>query len=139
MKEYKYEEINVGLEVSFEYAITEAKMQQFFEISGDSNSLHTDLDYAKSRGYAENVVYGQLTAASLSTLAGMYIPGKYSLIHSIETHFLKPVFISECPLTVYGKVVDKDDRFKTLTIKFYIKNKKEEKVCRGVMQVGVIE
>ena len=139
MNEYKFNDIQIGAEVSFSYNLDKEKMSKFFEITGDNNPLHTDLDYAIENGYNENVVYGQLTASALSTLAGVYMPGKYSLIHSIETSFLKPVFLSTCPLKIVGKVEDKDERFKFIILKFSIFNNKGEKVCKGKMKVGVIE
>ena len=108
-------------------------------ITGDSNPLHCDLDYAKEQGYDENVVYGMLSASILSTLAGMYIPGKYSLIHSAEINFTKPVFISRCPLTVHAKVIEKDERFSQIVLKYDIKDTCNDKVCRGKMKIGVIK
>ena len=138
MNEFKFEEIQVGTSVSFNYVIDERKMKMFYEITEDGNPLHANIEYAKQKGFKENVVYGQLVAAALSTLAGMYLPGKYSLIHSIETLFLKPVFVSECPLKIEGIVESKDDRFKIITLKFKIFNIKNEKVCKGKMQVGLI-
>lgn len=139
MNEYKFNDIQIGEEVSFDYNIDQEKMKKFFEITGDNNPLHTNLEFAKEKGYNENVVYGQLTAAALSTLAGVYMPGKYSLIHSIETSFLRPVLLSTCPLKIIGKVEDKDERFKFIILKFNIFNNKNEKVCKGKMKIGVIE
>ena len=87
----------------------------------------------------KKVVYGQLTAAALSTLAGMYMPGKLSIIHSIETNFLKPVLLSKCPLVVKGTVKEKDERFRTITLKCEIFNTDGVKVCKGKMRVGFLE
>lgn len=139
MNEYRFSEVQIGDRESFLYTIDETTMELFCRITGDENPLHTDLDYAKEKGYHENVVYGQLTAAALSTLAGMYMPGRLSIIHSIETKFLKPVFISKCPLEVIGTVKEKDERFKTITLKFEMFNKEQEKVCKGKMKIGFLE
>jgi acyl dehydratase len=68
----------------------------------------------------------------------MLLPGKYSLIHSVEYKFLQPVYCSD-QLSVSGTVIEKDDRFKLLTIRVEIRNKKGEKVCKGLMKVGVID
>ena len=68
----------------------------------------------------------------------MYLPGKYSLIHSVEIKYVKPVFISFSPLKVRGEVMEKDDRFKRITVKVNIFDKNEVKVCRGIMQIGII-
>jgi len=138
MNEYRFDEIEVGMEVSFEYQLNQDKMRKFLEITEDNNPLHTNLEYAKENGFPENVVYGQLTAAALSTLAGVYMPGKYSFIHSIETKFLKPVLLSQCPLKVVGKVIEKEERFQYITLKFEIFNMKNEKVCKGKMEIGVL-
>ena len=139
MNEYQFSEIQIGDQESFIYHLDENKMRLFREISGDENPLHTDIDFAKEKGYSENVVYGQLTAAALSTLAGMYIPGKLSIIHKIETNFLKPVFLSKCPLQVMGTVKEKDKRFKTITLKFEMFDTEHVKVCKGKMRIGFLE
>lgn len=139
MNEYKYEDIFKGQIEEFTFEITEEKMQQFCSISGDNNPLHTDLNYAKAKGYNEVVVYGLLTTSALSTLAGVYLPGKYSLIHSVEISYAKPVFVSSSPLKIRGEVIEKDDRFSRITVKVSIFDKNGVKVCRGVMQVGVLQ
>lgn len=139
MNEYQFSEIQIGDKETFTYNIDKIKMDLFRQLSGDENPLHTDLEFAKEKGYTENVVYGQLTAAALSTLAGMYLPGKLSIIHKIETNFLKPVFISKCPLLVTGIVKEKDERFKTITLKFEIFDNTNVKVCKGKMRIGFLE
>lgn len=136
MNHYTFDEIELGKEVSFQYEIDDAKMSKFLEITGDKNPLHNDLEYAKNVGYPEKVVYGMLTSSILSTLAGMYLPGEYSLIHSVEINFVNPVFLSKCPLTVNAKVVSKDDRFQIITLKYYIVDQSFTKVCRGTMTIG---
>ena len=139
MNEYKFEDIYKGQIEEFTFEITEEKMQQFCNISGDNNPLHTDLNYAKAKGYNEVVVYGLLTTSALSTLAGVYLPGKYSLIHSVEISYARPVFVSSSPLRVRGEVIEKDDRFSRITVKISIFDKNGAKVCRGVMQIGVLQ
>ena len=138
MREYSYKDIYIGQKEEFTFEITHKKMEQFLSITGDNNPLHTDLDYAKSKGHEEVVVYGLLTSSAFSTLAGVYLPGKYSLIHSVEINFAKPVFVSSSPLRVSGEVIDKDDRFSRITLKVNIFDKNNAKVCRGIMQIGVL-
>ncbi len=139
MNSLKFNDIKINDEVTFTYNLTQEKMKKFMEITGDINPLHSDLEYAKSKGYPENVVYGMLTSSILSTLAGVYLPGKYSLIHSVEINFIKPVFLSKCPLTIYAKVISTDDRFKQITVKYHIVDIDLQKVCRGTMKIGVTE
>ena len=80
-----------------------------------------------------------LTSSFLSTLAGIYMPGEYSLIHSVEINYVKPVFLSSSPLKIQAKVIEKDDRFKQITLKYYITDKDDKKVCRGNMKIGFLK
>ena len=138
MNQYKFEEIEVGMEESFEVTIQDEMLQKFLDITGDINPLHTNEDFAKQKGYNACVAYGMLTASFLSTLAGVYLPGERSLIHSVETKFVKPVFVGDT-LTVHGKVAEKNELFPVFTMKVTITNQKNEKVLRGSMQIGVLE
>ena len=139
MKEYKFTDIKIGMTEIFTIQITESMMEAFCKFTGDINPLHTDLDYAKSKGFQDKVVYGMLTSSFLSTLAGVYLPGKYSLIHEVNILFKKPVFLSDNPLTICGTIIEINEVFKQFTIKFEIKNNNEEKVIRGTMKVGVLD
>lgn len=139
MNKYTFKDIKIGLEEEFQVSITKEMVETFRNITNDINPLHTDIEYAKSKGYEETVIYGMLTSSFLSTLAGVYLPGKYSLIHSVEILFKKPVFISSNPLTVKGKVIEVNKAFKQFTIKVEILDKNSEKVLRGIMKVGVID
>lgn len=136
---FNFEELKVGTEVSFDYELNEEKMSSFLKITGDKNPLHCDLKYANEKGFSEKVVYGMLTASILSTLAGMYLPGKYSLIHSVEINFIKPVFLSSSPLKIIAEVIEKDNRFYQIKLKYVIINKLNEKVCRGIMKIGFVK
>ena len=139
MNKYSFDEIEIGKEESFVFELNKEKMDQFLFITNDINPLHNDLDYAKSKGYDEKVVYGMLTASGLSTLAGVYLPGEKSLIYNVEIKFIKPVLLSTCPLKITGKVISKDVRFSTIDVKFSIINNIEEKVSRGTMKIGVLK
>lgn len=136
MNDYKYEEIKIGHKESFAVTITDEMMASFNAITGDVNPLHNDEDYARSLGHPGRVVYGMLTGSLLSTLAGVYLPGKRSLIHEVKIKFAKPVYIGDT-LTVEGEVEEKHDAYSLLVLKVAIRNQHGEKVCRAKMQVGV--
>lgn len=138
MNLYTYEMISVGMEESFQVQITEEMMHHFLAITGDVNPLHADIEYAKEKNYPSRVVYGMLTASFMSTLAGVYLPGKYSLIHSIEVKFTKPVFIGDT-LTINGIIHERNDLFRLFTMKVTITNQDNVKVSRGTMKVGILD
>lgn len=138
MNEYKYHDIAVGMEESFTVTLTQEMMAGFQQMTGDSNPLHSDAAFAQEKGFPDKVAYGMLTASFLSTLAGVYLPGKFSLIHGVEAEFPKPVFVGD-RLTVTGRVTEKNDLFRIFIMKVAIYNGAGQKVCRGRMRMGVQE
>ena len=137
MNEYTYEEIRTGHKESFNVTVTEEMMESFMKMTGDINPLHNDEDYAHTLGHPGRVVYGMLTGSLLSTLAGVYLPGKRSLIQEVNIKFANPVYIGD-ELTVEGVVEEKHDVYSLLVIKVAIRNQNGEKVCRGKMRVSVV-
>lgn len=138
MNTYTFDEINIGQKESFTVTITEAERDKFREITGDVNPLHNDPEYAKSMGHDKCVAFGMLSASYLSTLAGVYLPGKNSLIQKTEVNFRKPVYVGDT-LTITGEVSDKSDTFKVIEVKVDIKNQDGIKVVRGKMEIAVAE
>lgn len=139
MNRYRFNELSIGMMESFEVVITEDMMAKFNAITGDINPLHNNMDYAIEQGYKDKVVYGMLTAAFLSTLAGVYLPGEKSLIHSVETNFVKPVYVGD-KLRVVGKIVEISDVVvKRIILKVVMFNQNSEKVLRGKMIIGVLD
>lgn len=142
MNEYTISEIEVGMKASFHQKITKEMEDDFRIISGDENPLHKDDEFAKkiSNGkFERHATFGMLTASLCSTIAGMYLPGKYSLIHSFdELSFLKPVFVGD-ELIVEGEVVDKDMDIRLIRIKVTIKNQNNKIVSRAKMKVLVMQ
>ena len=136
MNEYRYEEIDIGQRESFSVTVTEEMMLSFRTITGDINPLHNDEDYAVSKGHPGKVVYGMLTASLLSTLAGVYLPGKNSLIHEVKIKFSKPVYIGDT-LMIEGIVEEKHDVYSLIILKVLIRNQNGDKVLKATMQVGV--
>ena len=138
MNKYRFDEIQVGLTESFEVTITEEQLAAFGQMTGDYNPLHSREEFAREKGFPGKVAYGMLTASFLSTLAGVYLPGENSLIHSVEVKFTKPVLVGDV-LRITGEVKEKNDHFPVFSMNVTILNQNSEKVLRGTMKVGVID
>ena len=136
MNEYKYAEITIGQEEKFSVVLTQDKMDKFRDITGDINPLHNDEKFALQGGYTGRVAYGLLVSSFYSTLAGVHLPGKWSLIYDVEIGMTAPVYIGD-ELTVMGKVIGKDDAYKILTLKLQIRNQNGKRVSKGKMRVMV--
>ena len=95
MNEYRFEDLYIGKEECFSVTVTEEMMKMFLELSGDSNPLHNDEDFAISQGYQNKVVYGLLTTSFISRLVGVLLPGEYCLLQGIEVKYSKPVYVGD--------------------------------------------
>ena len=137
MNDYSYESLEVGHEEHFQRVVTAEMLDDFCRASGDVNPLHCDEQYAVGLGFAGRVAYGMLTASLYSTLAGVWLPGKHCLLHSVDSSFRKPVFIGDT-LTVSGVVDEKNDDFRIITVKATVTNQKGEKVSKAKIQLGFI-
>ena len=138
MNEYRITDISAGHQESFSVTVTEDTMAKFRAITGDINPLHVSDEFAKEKGFPQRVVYGMLTASLISTLGGVYLPGKYCLIQGVEVRFAKPVFIGDV-LEVTGEAVKVDRDLRYLEIKVTIRNQRNEKVLRGLLKAGVMD
>ena len=136
MNHYTLAEMSVGMEASFTAAVTEEKVRKFLEISGDTNPLHMDDEYARAKGHPSRVVYGMLTASLYSTLAGVYLPGEHCFLWEVDAKFTAPVYIGD-ELTVAGKVTEVNVRFGFIKVKAQVKNQKGQTVSRAVITTGV--
>ncbi len=138
MNEYRYKDLSIGQGESFEYKVTTEKMDLFLELSGDNNPLHVDENFAKNHGFESRVVYGMLSSSLISTMGGVYLPGKYCLIQQVESKFLSPIFIGDI-LTVTGTVLELNDSVQQAVIKIEIRNQKLKKVVKAKLSVGFLE
>ena len=138
MNEYKFENLKLGQEESFSYIVTEDKVALFKELTGDNYPLHNDKGFAVSHGLKDRVVYGMITASLLSTLAGVYLPGKFCIIQEVSAKFYRPVFIDDT-LNVQGVVDELNDTVRQCIIRVNITNQDNVKVLKGKLTVGFTE
>ena len=140
MNEYRFEEIREGQSESFSRQITVEMEDAFRALSGDENPLHRDDAFAVSVGegkFSGHVTFGMLTASLYSAMAGMYLPGKYSLIHSLEIKFQNPVFAGDV-LTVAGTVKRKHEGLNMIELAVKITNQEDKCVSKADMKVLVL-
>lgn len=137
MNHYSYTELSIGMRESFSVTIEQSMMDMFKCITKDDNPLHVDKDFAREHNFPDRVVYGLLTSSFLSALAGVYLPGKRSIIQGIDIKFVNPVYIGD-ELTIKGEIVELNDSVQQIVLKVEIFNQDNKKVVRGKMQIGML-
>ena len=70
-----FEDLSVGQEASLSTTVSEADIVAFAEISGDKNPVHIDAQYAAGTMFKERIAHGMLSAAYISAVFSMKLPG----------------------------------------------------------------
>ena len=138
MNEYRFSNIEIALEESFEVKIDTSMMDKFLDISNDINPLHVNSSYAKEKGFPGRVVYGLLTSSFYSTLVGVHLPGKHCILQGIDIQFSKPVYIGDA-LKIFGKVSYINEAYKQIEIRAVITNQNNEKVSKATIKTGFLD
>src|SRR5262245_51814734 len=64
--------IHEGLTTACRYTITAAVYEQFLATFGDTNRLHTEDDFARTRGFPERVMHGAILNGFISHFVGVH-------------------------------------------------------------------
>lgn len=104
-KAYCFEDLELGMEASFQKAVTAADIGAFAEVSGDKNPVHLDAKYAAGTMFKECIAHGMLTASYISAVFGMELPGPGAIYISQTLNFKAPVRIGDV-VTAKIKVVE---------------------------------
>lgn len=94
-KPYSFEDLRPGLEASRSKTVTEQDIVTFAELSGDRNPVHLDPAYAATTIFKERIAHGMLSAAVLSAVFGMDLPGPGAIYISQTLNFKAPVKIGD--------------------------------------------
>ena len=90
-----FEDLSVGLTASFGKTITEADIVLFAAVTGDTNPMHLNADYAKTSIFGERIAHGMLAAGLITKVLGTQLPGPGTIYMSQTLKFRAPVRIGE--------------------------------------------
>jgi 3-hydroxybutyryl-CoA dehydratase len=88
---YHFEDLELGMEASYQRTVEESDIFAFAEISGDKNPVHLDPAYAAKTSFKDCIAHGMLTAAYISAVFGMELPGPGAIYVSQTLNFRAPV------------------------------------------------
>jgi len=133
----RIEEFDVGQHASFTKTFTEADLQRFIAITGDTNPLHVDDAFAAGTPFGRRILHGMLTASIFSTMVGMLLPGTGAIYRSQTIRFLLPVYLDETVTAHF--VVRSIDRAKhRMEIDSWIENEAGQRVIEGTCEAGLL-
>ena len=98
-KSVYFEDLSIGQEASLSNTVTADVISAFAEVSGDRNPVHVDADYAATTMFKERIAHGMLSAAYISAVFGMVLPGPGAIYISQTLNFKAPVKIGDTVVT----------------------------------------
>lgn len=91
----RYDEITVGTKEAHDYIITPGVYQGFLDTFHDHSPVHVDESFAKAQGFEGRVMHGTILNGFLSHFIGMYFPGRFSLLLSVDLRFSNPSYLGD--------------------------------------------
>ena len=89
------EDLSIGMAAEFGKTISEADILAFSAVSGDTNPIHLDAEYAATTRFGERIAHGILNAGLISAVLGTKLPGAGCIYISQSLRFRAPVKIGD--------------------------------------------
>lgn len=90
-----FEDLAVGQTAAFGKTITEADILLFAGVSGDTNPVHLNEEYASQTMFKGRIAHGMLSAGLISTVFGTKLPGPGCIYIAQNLKFKAPVKIGD--------------------------------------------
>lgn len=85
------DELEVGQTAIYTKTVTDADIVLFAGISGDTNPLHMNSEFASGTRFEGRVVHGMITASFISACIGTKLPGPGCIYMAQNIHWTAPV------------------------------------------------
>ncbi|HRP26073.1 MaoC family dehydratase [Thauera sp.] len=102
---YRFEDLTVGMSACVSRTVSEADILMFAGVSGDTNPVHLDQEFAASTMFGGRIAHGMLSAGLISAVFGTRLPGPGCIYLSQNLKFKAPVKIGD---TVVARVSVKE-------------------------------
>ena len=88
---YYFEDLEVGMHEVFAKTITDADITSFAGLSGDTNPIHLNHEFAAMTMFEGRIAHGMLSSSFISTVIGTKLPGPGCIYVSQNLRFKAPV------------------------------------------------
>ena len=101
---YYFEDLEVGMSDVFAKTVTEADIMAFAGMSGDTNPVHLNQDFAATTMFGGRIAHGMLSASFISPVIGTKLPGPGCIYVGQSLRFKAPVragdtVVAQCTVT----------------------------------------
>lgn len=128
--------LNAGLEFNLKFKVETYVYMGFRQIFHDNNPLHTEIEYARKKGFKDIVMQGNILNGFVSYFIGEGLPVKDVIIHSQQISFISPVYLND-ELNFTAIIDEVFESVKVVKFKFSFKNDSGKTVAKGTIQIGL--
>ena len=123
--------VSVGDSAEYERQVSAEDVAAFARVSGDTNPLHSDADYAATTRFGEPFAHGMLSAGYISAAIGTKLaPECVAVYLSQSLRFLRPVKIGDTVKAVV-EVKETETEKRIVTLETVCYNQDGEPVVKG--------
>ncbi|MBO9710487.1 MAG: MaoC family dehydratase [Caulobacter sp.] len=109
------EDLSLGQTAELVRVVAEGDITAFAQVTGDTNPVHLDADYAAATSFGERIAHGMLSAGYISAVLGTTLPGPGAIYLSQTLAFKRPVKIGD-EVTARVKVTAIDEAKARVTL-----------------------
>lgn len=92
---YHFEDLKLGQTATYAKTVTEADIVLFAGVSGDTNPVHLNQEYAAGTMFKSRIAHGMLSAGFISSVLGTKLPGPGAIYMTQTLSFKAPVRIGD--------------------------------------------
>ena len=92
---YFIEDLKIGMDAVMGRTVTDADIVLFAGVSGDTNPIHLNQDYAVTTMFKSRIAHGMLSAAFISAVLGTKLPGPGAVYVAQTLRFKAPVRVGD--------------------------------------------
>lgn len=134
MENFTFEEMTVGQSASYTRTVTEEDVLLFAAVSGDTNPVHLDEEFAAATQFKGRIAHGMYTAGLISAAIAMELPGPGTIYLGQELRFERPVRIGDT-ITVQLTITEKTEGRNFVKLQTVVSNQHGKVVVSGTANV----
>ena len=85
--------VETGAVYTHEFSFSQEEVNRFAEVTGDTNPVHTNAEYAATTMFKKPIMHGFLGGSIFSKVFGTLFPGEGTIYLKQTMAFVKPMFV----------------------------------------------
>ena len=126
----------VGEEAALSTTFTQEDVENFARLSGDTNPVHLDEDYAQHTRFGGRIIHGMLVASLISSVLGTKLPGPGCIYMSQQLSFRAPARVGQ-RLTAKVRVSEWDNTKGRVVLTTEVANEQGVQVIIGEAKLAL--